>query len=95
MLRSLVPRENVVFCHNDTNETNILSSLEDATKILLIDYEYGNWNPRFFDLAIYINEHICENVYSKGTGIAYYMANWPSDGEIEHLVRAYFTLQKS
>ena len=91
-LRSLVPRDKIVFCHNDSNENNILSSLEDATKIVLIDYEYGSWNPQFYDLAIYLNEHICQNAYPKGTGIAYYMSNWPSDGEIEHLVRAYYSL---
>ena len=45
VLRNLVPRDKIVFSHNDAQENNILSSLENATKIILIDYEYGMWNP--------------------------------------------------
>ena len=45
VLRSLVPRGKIVLSHNDCQENNILSSLHDATQVVLIDYEYGMWNP--------------------------------------------------
>ena len=45
VLRDLVPRDKIVLSHNDVQENNILSSLNDATQLVLIDYEYGNWNP--------------------------------------------------
>ena len=52
------------------------------------------WNPQYYDLANYLNEFVCDNSYPKGTGIAYYMDNWPSDSEIEQLVRSYFQLSQ-
>ena len=79
VLRNLVPRDKIVFSHNDAQENNILSSLANATKIILIDYEYGMWNPQYYDLANYLNEFVCDNAYPKGTGVAYYMDNWPTD----------------
>ena len=60
--------------------------------MLLIDYEYGMWNPRYYDLGNYCNEMICDNAYPGGTGIAYFMQNWPSDREIESLARSYWEL---
>mgnify|MGYP001213050058 CR=1 FL=1 len=50
------------------------------------------WNPQYYDLANYLNELIVDNAYPKGTGVAYYMENWPGDEEIEYLTRQYFKL---
>ena len=95
-MRSLVPRDEIVFSHNDAQENNILSSLSDATNIVLIDYEYGFWNPKYYDLGNYINEFICDNAYPVDPpGIHYWMENWPTESEIEALVREYFILEKS
>lgn len=69
-----------------------MASLEDATKLVLIDYEYGMWNPQYYDIANYLNEYCCENAYPKGTGVAYYMQNWPTMDEIESLTQQYFQL---
>ena len=41
--------------------------------MILIDYEYGMWNPQYYDLANYLNELVLDNAYPKGTGVAYYM----------------------
>ena len=60
--------------------------------MVLIDYEYGMWNPRYYDLANYFNEMICDNAYPKGTGVAYFMSNWPTEQEIETLTRKYWEL---
>ena len=79
MLRALVPRDKIVLSHNDIHENNILSSLEDATEIILIDYEYGMWNPQYYDIATYLNEYTLDNAYPKGKGVRYYLENWPTN----------------
>ena len=91
--RALVPRDKAVMSHNDGQAYNILSSLTDATDIMLIDYEYGMWNPQYYDLAIYLNELVADNAYPGGNGIAYYLSNWAEEREIEFLTQKYFELQ--
>jgi len=54
--RSLVCRDEIVFSHCDTQENNILASLDDNRKVTLIDFEYACWNPQSWDLANYLNE---------------------------------------
>lgn len=93
-MRGLVERDAIVMSHNDTQENNILLSLSDNTNLLLIDYEYGYWNPRYYDLGNYANEWTCDNAHPCGTGIAYYMANWPTEPELAALTRSYYLLQK-
>lgn len=44
----------VVFCHNDLLSANIL--LDTKGRVLFIDYEYGEYNYRAFDIA----NHFCE-----------------------------------
>merc|ERR1712060_1010502 len=82
VIKGLVNRENIVFSHNDAQENNILASLADATKIVLIDYEYGMWNPMYYDLGNYLNEWICDNAHPRDPGIHYYFDNWPAESEI-------------
>ena len=60
--------------------------------MVLIDYEYGMWNPQYYDLGNYFNEMICDNAYPQGTGVAYFMSNWPTEQEIETLTRKYWEL---
>lgn len=95
MLDSLVSRDEIVFSHNDCQENNILSSLADNTKLFLIDYEYGMWNPKYYDLGNYLNELVCDNAHPKPPGIKYYMENWPKDEEIEYLTSKYLLLEKN
>ena len=66
--------------------------LADASQISLIDYEYGMWNPMYYDLANYLNELVCDNSYPLGIGIRYYWQNWPSDQEIEYMTKLYYEL---
>lgn len=63
-LRRLVSRHDVVLSHNDCQENNILVSMGDANDVMLIDYEYGTWNPRYYDLGNYLNEMVCDNAHS-------------------------------
>lgn len=83
VLRELTPRNKIVLSHNDCQENNILSSLEDLTRLTLIDYEYGNWNPQGYDLACYLNEMVPDNAHPHGCGVKHYMCNFPTNAEIE------------
>jgi len=95
--RALVPipedQENAifptVFAHNDIQELNMMCKNEDNTKIVLIDFEYGVWNPMAMDLANYINECMIDNSYPKNFGKGFYEANAMSKQEIEAMARAY------
>ena len=66
--------------------------LTDSSKISLIDFEYGMWNPMCYDLGNYLNEMVCDNSYPYGVGIRFYWENWPSDEEIELITKHYFKL---
>ena len=80
--RGIIPRESeIVLAHNDAQENNILTSLSDNTHIILIDFEYTQWNPRAFDLANYFNETMLDNAYPLGNGIKYYLQNFINERE--------------
>ena len=93
-IRGWVPRERIVLSHNDTQENNLLASLADSSQLTLIDYEYGNWNPMYYDLGVYLNEMMCDNAHPKAPGIKIYEENWPSDAEIETITRLYWELNE-
>ena len=96
---NLVPRESpIVLGHVDTQENNFLVSLKDNEKMILIDYEYCDWNPMANDLADYINECICDNNALDTPydwGIKGYPNNLPTKPEIEHLATEYLRLYHS
>ena len=71
-----------------------MRSHEDNERIMLIDYEYGMWNPAYIDIAMYLNEFTLDNAYPYGTGIKYYFSNWATDKEIELMTKQYFMLNK-
>eukprot|EP00347_Sterkiella_histriomuscorum_P014696 403359899 len=79
----------IVLAHNDAQENNILSSLEDSTNVILIDFEYIGWAPRAMDLANYVNETMLENAYPLKNGIACYLRNFMKDSEQEYLIEKY------
>jgi len=43
--------------------------------LLLIDYEYGGWNPMAMDLAMYTCETMLDNGYPEKNGISWYLDN--------------------
>lgn len=88
----MIPRDSdIVLCHNDTQANNILTSLEDNTHLLLIDFEYAGWNPRAMDLAIYFNETMLDNAYPLANGIKLYINNFITDKEQDFLISKYLT----
>jgi choline/ethanolamine kinase len=48
-VRSLLPREDLVFCHNDTYHGNIMKL--DTGEIRLLDFEFSCLNHRAYDFA--------------------------------------------
>ena len=86
---SLVPRSNPVLSHNDTQGLNFLVSLDDPKHVILIDYEYGMWNPMFYDLANYLSEFVCDNAT-----VTYYLDYFPTEAELIAITREYFLLFK-
>ena len=77
----------IVFAHNDVQELNIMCRHEDNTQIVLIDFEYGGWNPMAMDLANYINETMLDNAYPKTFGKGFYESNAMTKREIEAMAR--------
>ena len=65
-------------------------SFADPTKLQLIDFEYGIWNPEMYDLADFLIECISDNAHVNG--IAMFVCNWPTDEEIQSVVRRYCQL---
>ncbi|CAA84300.2 Choline kinase B1 [Caenorhabditis elegans] len=47
--------DTVVFCHNDLASSNILE-LNSTKELVLIDWEFGSYNCRGFDLAMHLAE---------------------------------------
>lgn len=46
----------LTFCHNDCLGGNFLMNRSDNRQMILIDYEYGGWNPMAMDIANFLNE---------------------------------------
>lgn len=60
--------------------------------MILIDYEYGDWNPMSYDIANFFNEFTVDNaapVGPFGSGIQYYENNYPTRPEMEILAKEY------
>ena len=64
-LEALCAREGspVVFCHNDIHSLNVMVGVEEegveegGTRVQLIDFEYGSYGHRGFDLGNHFNEY--------------------------------------
>jgi len=76
MYRALVPRDEIVFSHNDVQENNCLISLQDNEQITLIDFEYAGWNPIAYDLANYLNELAFDNAHPGVVPTREYLSNF-------------------
>lgn len=101
-----IKEEAVVFCHNDTQENNLMhafttdaNGVKEITEVKIIDFEYSGINHRGVDLAGYIQE-ACIN-YAVETTPKYELdeTRFPNfDGpsaegviDVDYLVTAYLT----
>ncbi|CAD8158434.1 unnamed protein product [Paramecium pentaurelia] len=55
-LQSVLPKDDIVFSHNDLLANNILLIPPNFDKVVFIDFEYSSYNFRGFDIANYFNE---------------------------------------
>lgn len=63
-LRDILPKDDIVFSHNDLLANNILlippvsylHLFQNFDKVMFIDFEYSSYNFRGFDIANYFNE---------------------------------------
>ena len=93
--RSLLAKQRagpVVLSHCDPNETNVLASKRDFEQMMLIDYEFADWNPLATDIAIIFNELTCDNAAPHSnfnSGVRYYESNFPTRSEMECVASEY------
>ena len=76
----------VVFCHNDINVGNILKL---TNKLMVIDYEYGSYNYRGFDLGNHFCEWMFNNNYDQHPYFQYNYEFYPSREQQLNFVQAY------
>lgn len=84
ILKSL--RSSVVFCHNDINVGNILK-LE--SKLMVIDYEYGGYNYRGYDIGNYFCEMMFDNNTEVHPYFSYSFNSYPNRKQQLNFIRAY------
>ena len=90
-MNQLIPRNDIVVSHGDIWSDNILLCF-DNWEVCLIDYEYGSWNPRMYDLATYLCEQCCDSSSPSDIGIVYYFQNLPTEEEIVSITHMYCSL---
>eukprot|EP00164_Ancoracysta_twista_P009898 GFYU01014776.1.p1 GENE.GFYU01014776.1~~GFYU01014776.1.p1 ORF type:complete len:163 (+),score=46.74 GFYU01014776.1:49-489(+) len=70
----------LVFSHNDVLSGNVLYD-KSVPRVLFIDFEYGSYNPRGFDIGNHFNEWAgfdCD-----------WAKNCPSEDQAKNFIRAY------
>lgn len=88
-LKALIPRGDICLAHNDAQEQNCLIKNADQQQLVLIDYEYGGWNPVAMDIANAFNEMTLDNNHAIAPGIKLYVENFPSKEERHFVYRTY------
>ncbi|KAH9494791.1 hypothetical protein Btru_020625 [Bulinus truncatus] len=82
----------IVFCHNDLHGGNILLA-EKATshtqKMTIIDWEYGHYNYRGFDLGNHFNEWTFDYTMCGKPGFTFVSSNFPSKEKQFQFFRSY------
>lgn len=81
----------VTFCHNDCLEANFLMNISNNRELIIIDYEYGGWNPMAMDIANYLNETMIDNCYPEKNGIEWYLDNILDTQELTKMATAYLS----
>lgn len=85
-------RDNLVVCHNDLQEWNILSMRHNATELTIIDYEYVNFGPKEYDVAACFGELMKDNAFPFYPFSKLYLKNCLSKSEFEHYSQLYLSM---
>jgi len=103
-IESILPKskESIVFCHNDLLQMNILKKSPGSTwkrKIQLIDFEYGGYNYRGYEIGNFLNETCLQYDFPVLPYFLYLTKFKPALKEIEYLAVMYlyfdFALKKN
>ena len=79
----------VVVSHCDIHELNIMRSLVDKSRLILIDFEYSTYNYRSFDLGMMYLETTIDYSYPKFPFVSYDESlRWTKE-ELEFFIRCY------
>ena len=80
----------IVYSHNDANETNILlSHINNKIELHLIDYEFMSWQPRGMDLGNYFIETVFDNSFPYNNGVAFVSENFIKEEERMFMIEKY------
>mmetsp|Transcript_32328 Transcript_32328/g.64896 ORF Transcript_32328/g.64896 Transcript_32328/m.64896 type:complete len:193 (+) Transcript_32328:157-735(+) len=85
--RFVTPDFPVVFCHNDLLAANMMENMETG-KLHLVDFEYGGFNFRGFDIANHFNEWAGGTEASNPSGTTDYTL-FPSQDQMRAFCQTY------
>ncbi|XP_066251808.1 choline/ethanolamine kinase isoform X2 [Euwallacea similis] len=97
-LKNRLEQENspVVFCHNDMQEGNILTSLDSdkendpqGSELIIIDFEYCSYNYRSFDIANHFIEWVYNYSEEKFPFYREDLSNYPTEKQRLTFIRSY------
>jgi len=94
-LKKIGPKDEkaVVFSHNDLHAGNVLK-MPGSENLLLIDFEYSDYNYRGYDLANLFNETMFEYDVATHPHYAFYPENFPKDQELLEFIKYYLFFKK-
>jgi choline/ethanolamine kinase len=94
-LTSVCPKnsESVVFSHNDLHSANVLC-LAKNQRLLLIDYEYSDYNFRAYDIANVFNESQFKYGHNQAPYYLVDTSRFPSDEDLEDFITYYLFFKK-
>ncbi|XP_068168633.1 choline/ethanolamine kinase [Antennarius striatus] len=89
----------VVFCHNDVQEGNILlldgQDHNSSDRLMLIDFEYSSYNYRGFDFGNHFCEWMYDYTYDQWPFYKSTPENYPTREQQLYFIRAYLAEQSS
>jgi len=94
-LKTILPKkaESVVFSHNDLHSENILN-LTKSKRLLLIDFEYSDYNYRGYDIANFFNEMLFEYSTVEQPYYVLNKNNFPCTEDLTDFVQYYLFFAK-
>jgi len=90
---SILPKDDIVFSHNDLLQGNILISQEKEDTIF-IDYEYASYNFRGYDIGNMFKEATFDYGVSQPPYFQIKDENFPNDEELRDFLRYYLVFVK-
>lgn len=87
-IENILPKNDIVFSHNDLLAGNVLVGKENKN-ILFIDFEYGAYNFRGFDIGNMFKESIINYSIQEPPYFQFEEENFPSDEDLAEFLRYY------